>query len=115
MPDATQNPGRRSCRRPSDDVTRNRPTDGSHRTVVYLARMPVPTARPASGHAHVRPLTAAACPNTSAHPQHARYGGSIVISDETATTGGKVSASPTRAHAKRSRPRVWTVRTYMLS
>ena len=68
MPQAIQNPRRRNSLRPADDVSRNKPTDGSHSAIVYFARMPMPTINPATGQAHARPRTAAACPNTTPTP-----------------------------------------------
>ena len=72
------------------EVSRNRPSDGSHRTIVYLARMPTPTSSPASGQAHAERRTAAWWPSTSAQPQQQVYGESMVMSDEPAAIIGSV-------------------------
>ena len=64
-----QNPGRRSSRRRVGEVNRNRPSEGSHRAIVYLASTPRPTTSPAAGQAHAERRKTARCPSTSAQPQ----------------------------------------------
>ena len=107
----TQKPGRSSSRRRSGCSSRNNPTDGSHSTIVYFARMPRPTTRPAAGHAQRLPRKTAWCPSTSAQPQQQVYGASMVMSDDPAATAGSVRASATTPRASVSRRKTCTVRT----
>jgi hypothetical protein len=107
----TQNPRRNRSGRCSRPVNRNRPTEGTNSTMLYLARMPAAVTSPAAGHAHHEPRKTARCASTSAQPQQQVYGASMVISAEPAASTGKVRPRTSTPRARRSLPYTWTVRT----
>src|SRR5262249_28431912 len=96
-----QKPGRRRRGRGSGDGSRNRPTEGTNRTIVYLARMPRPTTSRAAGQAHAAPRKTARWVRTRAQPQQQVYGASMVISVAPAARTDRVSPRPTTATARR--------------
>src|SRR5262245_50654534 len=96
---ATQKPGRRSSRRCSREASKNRPSDGTNRTIVYLASAPTPTSSPSAGQAQRGPRNTARWATTKAQPQQQVYGASIVMSEAPAAITGRVRASATAAKA----------------
>src|SRR5262249_57637941 len=72
--------GRSRRRRCGAEVSRNSPSDGTHRAIVYFASTPSPTASPAAGQAQADPRKTARWPSTRAQPQQQAYGASMVIS-----------------------------------
>src|SRR5262245_54290978 len=95
----SQKPGRTSWRRWAEEVSKNRPTEGTNKTIVYLARMPRPTTSPAASHAQIVPRKIARWVRTAAQPQQQVYGASMVIRDEPAARTGSVNPRPTTATA----------------
>src|SRR5207247_486384 len=77
--------------------------DGSHSTIVYLARIPAPTVSPRRGQAHHDCRKTARWPSTSAQLQQQVYGASMVMSEAPAATTGSVEAIATTARANLSR------------
>src|SRR6266481_2471712 len=99
-----QNPGLSSNRRREESVSKNSPAETGHKIIVYLARIPRPTANPASGQAHFQPRHIAWKPKTKAQHQQQVKGASMVISTEPAATTGMVKATATTPAPRLERP-----------
>src|SRR5688500_16011534 len=80
--------------------------------MVYFARMPIAVATPAPTHQPLPSLASAFHTHTSAHDQHARNGGSIVITTAPMRTTGSAAASATTASPSRGDRNAPAARTY---